>query len=181
MSDLITNIVRRLLHRFTVEQCSLWNMPLSKAKHPIGHYWDYDDLSWKEFHEYTLEIEDRLFILVPKEIVRSRYIFNVECYIKQYILKNMQEGHLSRNSDMCTTKEYSDGRRILIPPTRDELYKKEVYNTVHKDYALQVSFKNETYEKNYVKDILSRISNGYGALSDTQLDDIVYKSIKTSA
>jgi hypothetical protein len=181
MSDLITNIIRQLLHKFTIAQCSLWNIPLSKKKHSIGYYWDYRNLSWKELCDNTLEIDGRNFLLVPKKIVRSRYVFNVESYIRQYVLKNLQEEHLSKNSDMCIKKEYADGRKVLLPPTIKELYKKEVQDTVHKDYALQASFNNESSEKAFVKDVLSRIGDGYGELSDVQLDEIVYKRHKMSA
>lgn len=181
MSDLITNIIRQLLHKFTIAQCSLWNIPLSKEKHSIGYYWDYRNLSWKELCDNTLEIDGRNFLLVPKKIVRSRYVFNVESYIRQYVLKNLQEEHLSKNSDMCIKKEYADGRKVLLPPTIKELYKKEVQDTVHKDYALQASFNNESSENAFVKDVLSRIGDGYGELSDVQLDEIVYKRHKMSA
>ena len=44
----------------------------------------------------------------------------------------MQKYHADHNTDMCSMKEYADGRRVVVPPTRDELYKQQVHGTVHK-------------------------------------------------
>ena len=118
---------------------------------------------------------------MPKEIVRSRYVFDIECYIRQYILKSLQEQHLSTNSDMCIMREYSNGKQVLFPPSIDDLYKKEVHGTIHKNYALKESLNNYSVESHFMQDMLSRIKHGYGALSDTQLDEIVYGSKQMSA
>lgn len=178
MSDLITNIIRRLLYIFTVEQSTTWGMKLNSTEEAIGYYWDHNELNWKKLYGYPLSVGHKNILLVPKSIVRPRYVFNVECYIKQYILKNIQQDHVDRNTDMCSTKEYADGRRVIVPPTRKELYKNEVHGTVHKDYAFSFSSVNKDDEDRFVKDILNRINNGYGSITDTQLDEIVYKNAK---
>lgn len=181
MSDLITNIIRHLLFEFTVEQCALWNINLSEEASLIGYFWACDERSWKALQGNTLIVDNKKLLLVPKEIVRQRYVFNVECYIKQYILKTMQKYHADHNTDMCSMKEYADGRRVVVPPTRDELYKQQVHGTVHKNYAFTNSYQNKTGEQNFINDILNRIQNGYGSLSDMQLDEIVYHLQKRKA
>lgn len=181
MSDLITNIIRHLLFKFTIEQCELWDIALSEETVLIGYFWDYNEFSWKALYGNSLIVENRNLLLVPKEIVRPRYVFNVECYIKQYILKTMQKDHADKNTDMCSTKEYADGRRVVVPPTREELYKQQVHGTVHKKYAFTNSFQNKTNEDTFINDILNRIENGYGAISDIQFDEIVYQIQKRKA
>lgn len=178
MSDLVTNIIRKQLSDFTIKQCRMLRLPLTENKISKGYYWDEKELIWKELFDYTLCIDGKQFLLVPKEIVRKRYVFNVECFIKQYILKNLQNEHLANNSDMCLRKEYADGRVAIIPPTRKVLYKKEVKDTVHKEYAFEASQKNDSYEDWFIKDIYSRIRDGYGSLSDLELDAIVYKKLQ---
>ena len=174
MSDLITNILRKLLYDFTIEQSITWNMKLKPIEEFIGYYWDYNKLSWNKLYGNPLSVGHKNILLVPKVIVRSRYVFNVECYIKQYILKNIQQEHADNNTDMCTTKEYADGRKIIVPPSKKELYKYEVHGTVHKDYAFKFSSKNKRNEDDFVKDIFKRINEGYGSITDSQLDIIVY-------
>lgn len=181
MSDLITNIIRKLLYDFTVEQSIVWNMNLEATEEFIGYYWDYNNLNWNKLYGEPLSVGHKNILLVPKAIVRPRYVFNVECYIKQYILKNIQQDHADKNSDMCTTKECGDGRRIIVPPSRKELYKYEVHGTIHKDYAFSFSSNNKNNENEFVKDILKRINEGYGSITDTQLDMIVYRNNSMTA
>lgn len=175
MSDLITNIIRKQLYVFTIKQLDLWNIDLSSKETNLGYYWDYKSLIWKPLIGQPLIIEGRNILLVPKSIVRNRYVFNVECYIKQYILSILQEHHLETNSDKCTIKFYKNGNTKLIPPTKKDLYKEEVSHTIHKDFAFNYSQNNKFDENNYINDILSRIRSGYGSLTDCQLDDIVYR------
>lgn len=181
MSDLITNILRKLLYLFTVEQSIVWGIPLEPNEISIGHYWDYNDLSWNELKGQPMSMGHKNILLVPKSIVRPRHVFNVECYIKQYILKTIQQGHIDQNSDMCITKELANGKRVIVPPTRKDLYKREVHGTVHKNYAFSFSSANKSDEEEFVKDIRKRINDGYGAITDTQLDEIVYKKCTRSA
>ena len=181
MSDLITNIIRKPLYNFTVEQSAIWNMPLESNEVLIGAYWNYDSLDWHKLYGMPLSVGHNNILLVPKAIVRSRYVFNVECYIKQYILKTVQQDHTDQNSDMCSTKEYADGRRVIVPPTIEDLYKHEVHGAIHKDYAFFSSSTNKFGEEKFVKDMLRRINDGYGSLTDAQLDEIVYKRHAQSA
>ncbi len=181
MSDLITNIVRKLLYVFTVEQSLAWGIGLKPREEMIGYYWDYTELNWKRLYGKPLSVGHKNILLVPKTIVRPRYVFNVECYIKQYILKIIQQDHADKNTDMCSIKEYANGKRIVVPPTIKELYKHEVHDTIHKDYAFSFSSVNKNDEEMFVKDIQQRIYNGYGSISDEQLDEIVYKITVRSA
>lgn len=154
MSDLITNIIRHLLFEFTVEQCTLWNINLSEETSLIGYFWDCDECSWKELQGNTLIVD------------------NKNCF---WFLKKLCV------NVMCSMKEYADGRRVVVPPTRDELYKQQVHGTVHKNYAFTNSYQNKTGEEDFINDILNRIQNGYGSLTDMQLDEIAYHLQKSKA
>lgn len=174
MSDLITNIIRKQLYNFTVEQANKHNIALTDKTVSLGYYWNYKSLVWEELKGKALCTNHRIILLVPKTIVRSRYIFNIECYIKQYILKVLQTEHLNSRSDLCTERELKNGKVKLIPPTIEYLYEKEVNGTTHKDYAFNYSKSNKTLEDVYLKNMLSRIKNGDGKLSDDELDKLVY-------
>lgn len=175
MSDLITNIIRVHLYHFTIEQSNIWNIPLKSEKVFIGYYWDYDTLTWNKLLGHPLSTGHKNILLVPKIIVRPHYVFNVERYIQQYILKTIQQEHINKNSEMCSTKTYANGKKILVPPTIKELYKFEVHGNNHKDYAFYSSAKNKPVEDNFIKNIRQRIKLGYGSITDEKLDHIVYK------
>lgn len=181
MSDLITNIIRHLLYQFTIQQCYKWNMPLAEKESFIGYYWDHISLGWKKLYGKKFIVEEKSLLLVPKLIVRNRYVVDVECYIQQYILKDIQNWHLKENSELCITKENAKGHKYIVPPTIKDLYKREVYGNVHKGYALKYSSINKASEEAFVQDILKRINTGYGSLSDIQLDEIVYRKYAKTA
>lgn len=174
MSDLITNIIRKHLYDFTVKQSNIWGMKLKSTMEEIGYHWDCDELRWKMLNGNPLFVSNKNILLVPKSIVRNRYVFNVECYIKQYILKISQQRHLDKNTDMCVSR-YVNGKIVISPPTIKELYKKEVNGTIHKDFAFQISSNTKTIEDSFIQDISRRINDGYGSISDRKLDEIVYK------
>ena len=174
MSDLITNIIRKQLYCFTMQQVDKYRLRLSDKTVSLGYYWNYHSLIWEELKGKPFCANHRMILLVPKRIVRSRYIFNVECYIKQYILKVLQKEHLDNRSDLCTQRETKGGKIKLIPPTRKELYSKEVNGTVHKEYAFNYSLDNKKIEDDFLDEMLSRIRNGEGSLSDDELDRLVY-------
>ena len=175
MSDLITNIIRKQLYYFTLKQSNIWNIPLKQDKAFIGYYWDFNKLVWENLYGFPLCTGHKNILLIPKLIIRTKYVLNVENYIKQYILKTLQNEHFNKNSDMCLTKELANRRKKIHPPSIDELYKKEVHNTVHKDYASSYSTSNKNRENDYIEAIGRRIRNGYGSIPDEQLDKIVYK------
>lgn len=174
MSDLITNIIRKQLYTFTLQQVNKYNIVLTDESVSLGYYWDSHSLTWEEIKGKPLLSNQGVVLLVPKRIVRSRYIFNVECYIKQYILKVLQQEHLNKRSDLCTKRETKSGKIKLIPPTKKELYEREVNGTIHKDYAFKYSKDNKTLEDTFLTSILKRIRNEEGKLSDNELDRIVY-------
>jgi len=175
MSDLITNILRDALYRFTVKQSHFWGMPLHDERHTIGFYWDSKTLSWQKISGNPLLIAGNKILLVPKAIVRPRYVFNVDCYIRQYIHKTLQEEHLRRNSELCSIITRANGVNELVPPTRKELYEREVRGKTPKNYAFSNSVKDVAAEGRFIRDIHRRINNGYGAITDAQLDIIVYR------
>ena len=174
MSDLITNIIRKQLYTFTLQQVNKYSIDLADESVSLGYYWDSHSLTWEELKGTPLLSKQGVVLLVPKRIARSRYIFNIECYIKQYILKVIQKEHLDKRSDLCTKRETKSGKIKLIPPTKKELYESEVNGTIHKDYAFNYSKDNKTLEATFLTSILNRIRNEEGKLTDDELDRIVY-------
>lgn len=68
-----------------------------------------------------------------------------------------------------------------MPPNKDFLYKRRIKGKNHKDYALNYSMGDSNCEQSFIRDINFRIRNGYGKLTDYELDNIVYKNKRKSA
>ncbi len=181
MSDLITNIIRNVLYKFTYAECQKWNIPLKPVVEDLGYFWDYTTLQWKKLYGQALKVEGRKIVLVPKRIVRKQYIFNVEGFIQKYILKVLQDEHVAERSDMCRYKILKDGTEKIYPPTKKILSKKFVYGTVHKYFALNFSATHMDARDWYYDEVLKQIQQGVGELTDSQLDSFVYSKYKELA
>ena len=68
ISDLTTNIIKRHLIEYTINQCRLWNIPLQDGI-PSGFYWDRCSQTWmNEYTEFPL-VDNQKILLIPKKIV----------------------------------------------------------------------------------------------------------------
>jgi hypothetical protein len=68
ISDLTTNIIRKILVDYTTTQCNLLNIPIQQV--PLPPYFSIPTLSWvSDYHALPIA-EDHPILLVPKIIVR---------------------------------------------------------------------------------------------------------------
>lgn len=74
------------------------------------------------------------------------------------------------------TKELKNGKKVLVPPRIDDLYRQETSGVKHKIYAFKKSSYNKQMENSFINDMYTRIRNGYGSIENEKLDRIVYKS-----
>ena len=174
MSDLITNVIRRHLSEFTVEQCRKMGIPLSNYKVFIGYYWDIRTLQWKELFEYVPIVDsEKKILLVPKNIIRKKLSADVSRFISMYIFRDLQKWHLTNNTPDCHYRELKNGKIKVFPPTKEELGKKELKNITYKDYARNFSEGCYNCEQEFFNDLTTRLRNGYGKISDEELDMMI--------
>lgn len=85
MSDMLTNILFKLLNEFTLQQCALYNHSVQPMSEDY-HYWNAETHSWENYRDNCLMIENSQILLVPKTIVRHKYGFNLEIIFIKYCL-----------------------------------------------------------------------------------------------
>lgn len=89
LSDMLTNIIHAELNEFTLEQLEKWQIsPNDRFK-----FWTWDGSmgTWKEVESACYRTETGILLLVPKHIVRFRYICNVGQYFSRVVLERMQQ------------------------------------------------------------------------------------------
>lgn len=156
MSDLLTNILRRELCRFTASQMAAYGVK------PSGHhkikYWNCNSHRWtSDMQPYWL-IDGVRILLVPKHWVRSRFLFCVNQYLCGVIVERMRQqpdyDKLSKN----------DILRIIERKSKHWAY----------DYAKEFtkSIPGALFE--YHNFMLQRYKEKRNLTSDADLDDIVY-------
>lgn len=88
MSDLLTNILRHLLGKFTAEQMEYFGMA-SDGIHEI-RYWDDSKHCWNSSREPYWLVDGRKVLLVPKWWVRKRFLFKAHQYLYGVIIERIQ-------------------------------------------------------------------------------------------
>lgn len=177
MSDLVTNVLRKQLYDFTVQQCAKYNIKLSENPINLGHYWDSNLCKWECLMAQPLIANQNNILLVPKNIVRQSYIYSVEQYISQFVIPERQKYHEHNMTELSLkySKRYGEH---FGKPTKKLIYIKEIKGTKHKYFAQKYSTKNPDAIINFRDSMLKQASLGKFILSDEQLDYIVYSKSK---
>lgn len=113
MSDLLTNILHGCLNDFTMEQMRKYGVLSNGTKE--FYTWDLITNEWKSVKKAVYFVEGKELLLVPKQIVRKRYLFGVNQYFTRIILERMideggyrdAEGKSIPKKDIVKSKRYS--------------------------------------------------------------------------
>jgi hypothetical protein len=142
ISDLTTNIIRKLLVEYTNAQCNLLNIPTQNvALHP---YFSIDQLSWVNEYHLLPVVAGFPILLVPKIIVRYDQSYDHQEYFQKFILNYLQAEHLTAVSSLVHTLK--NGRQVVykkdiavnFPCTKENIF---LFTREHPDVL--VSYRQE--------------------------------------
>lgn len=162
MSDMLTNILFKELNDFTVEVFKSYGW-LPKKPNKDVYYWDSLKNTWKKNKESCIEINGEIILLVPKNIVRKRFIFNAEHYFRHVIARRLQADSITYDMN---GKEYKTGIGEIMEKSKidhGDYINADIYETLKHPEDLN------QYHKINVAMYVS-----HGSLSDIELDKIVY-------
>jgi len=155
ISDLTTNILRKKLEEYTIDQCTLHDLPTQKIA--LASYFSQDDNMWINDY-YKLPIYDnKPILLVPKFIARYSMDYDAGDYYNQYVLAYLQTEHLSASSSLVRTLK---NRKKVV-------YKKDL----KAEYPFSKEFLFEFSKKN--PDVLAKYRNALGELEKNHREIIV--------
>ena len=140
MSDMVTNIIRKRLVKYTQAQCAFWNVTLIRGA--TLPYWDEIIEDWNSSEEELLVIEGRGLLLIPKSIVSPINIFSPENYEFFSVVPQEQQFHLDRNSALVKYRTYKNGSTKAYVTKRD----------VVDDIENQVSQQKFSTKKDFIRD-----------------------------
>lgn len=108
VSDATTNIIRKCLLEYTEKQCELWGIPLTPEV-PSGFYWDIDQRNWNQAFCKRLIIDEKSYILVPKQSVTFYKDYVGQQYHQHYVLNFLQGEHLQKGSSLVRIRTLKNG------------------------------------------------------------------------
>jgi hypothetical protein len=116
VSDLITNIIRGPLTRFTNDMAVKYGIP--QVDHIIGYEWNPRTKTWDELN-YSLPVADgKPLILVPRMFVhRIRATFDPDQYYRHAVIPYIQNQHLAQNSSLVRLLKHN----VRKPPFKKTL------------------------------------------------------------
>ena len=174
MSDLITNIIRGQLYKFTTQQCKKLNINMSQKQYNLGNYWDAFEKEWNTLIGNSLIIGGKKILLVPKIIVRRKFIISVAQYIQKHVLTYRQSFHLEKKTELVHKRYTKKKGYFYVPPTKKELYEIEVKGQAHKDFARSFAENNPHIADRFRKKQVTERDIWDCVLSDNELDFYVY-------
>jgi len=133
ISDMVANIIKLPLIRYTQEQCALYNIPTTKVA--AGYYWDTEEQNWVSVSAELpiVEVKGRSdkILLVPKSIVRRDLSLNYEEFYNMDILAFEQSRYLNACHSLVRTLKNGQKRAP---------FKKDIKKDVGKGKAVIVEY-----------------------------------------
>lgn len=151
ISDITTNIIKKLLIEYTQEQCNLWGINLREDT-PSGFYWDPDFNEWKNEMTEMLVIDGEKIILVPKSIVRTTPVYNSYQYHQHFALTFLQEDHKERDTKYVRKKYNEDGDVVRKWVTKKDL--KENILSLDKNKLVKFTKKYENVFEDFKENVI---------------------------
>lgn len=112
LSDMITNIIKMDLIKYSQEQAKLWNIPLSPGI-TSGQYWDSVNNQWTETYTEMILCESKKIILVPKNIVVRGSSYNPFYYHTHFVLEFLRSRNLSLLTPLVEKKILKSGKEVI--------------------------------------------------------------------
>lgn len=131
VSDLYTNVIRKVLIDYTQEQCLLYNQKMSIKK--SEHYWDIDSKSWKRIEtEFLLSMDGKPRLLVPKCFINGER-YNISKFNRYLIIPDFIDKELKKEESSLVTITKDGARKISKKDMYAEINRKNI--SLNKDYA----------------------------------------------
>ncbi len=129
VSDIVTNIIRYDLIKYTQEQCDLYNVRMTMTQTKI--FWDEEEKDFIQKNEERLLLVDgKKVLLVPKRVIRKGLAINYSDFYNKTILEFEQGRHYDARTSLCRMLRDKKNKKLTIlkPPYKKTLKEDGRYN-----------------------------------------------------
>lgn len=160
LSDLLTNILHEQLNKFTLLQLNKYGI---KDMSPTSFWtWDKKQSCWNKVERLSYCVDGQELLVVPKHIVRKKYLFSTSQYFNRIILERIRkEGGYMYNGK---------------PISKKDVIKAKCYSGEHWQYDEVVSYTkkhNDALEEYHHKIHLFYDEYGH-PMENEDLDELIY-------
>lgn len=117
ISDMVANIIKKPLLKYTQQQCHLYGFSLSKEE--TGYYWDKKD--WVRGHADMICHKGNKYLLYPRNLVTSSKWFSSQEFFTKYILEYYRNKFLEEDASIVNYKYDKDGKVIEKSLSKDDV------------------------------------------------------------
>jgi len=176
VSDMVANIIKLPLIRYTQEQCFLLGIPMTYVE--TGYCWDRE--KWVRGHNQTLVIDDKRILLYPKNLVSNSKFYSSTEYFRMYVLSFLQEKNLKEDTELVHKTYNKDGtiRKARVFKKDIEAVLKGKGKFVTKEWLARFSKENPQVYEQFRRDTVNKISNSeYEDITQEEIVEIIDKLI----
>lgn len=176
MSDLITNVIRRGLYRFTVEQCNMYRYDLSPEPVFLGAFWSPEAGCWAKTFAQTMVVRRKKRLLVPKQFVCKKTIKSTSEMFMQIIIPYLQEEHLATDSPLVRRGVDRKGHEWTRKPFKKAVREDELKHGSVKERTRAYLSRNFVAAQKYDEFTRQKLENDGCILTNQELDHFIYGS-----
>jgi hypothetical protein len=108
VSDMTTVLIRQHLLQYTIDQCAIWDIPLTPEV-PSGDVWDALNSTWTSHLTRRLIVAGHPILLVPKGIVSFSKRYSAQKYHQHFVLTYLKHEHLRLNTALVQKRKLRNG------------------------------------------------------------------------
>ncbi len=175
LSDMLTNILKKQLLEYTINQCNLLNIKLTPNV-PSGFFWNEKNLKWENEYMERLIINNNPILLIPKKIVNFSLEGSSSQYRQHFVLNFLQDENIRNRTSLVQERKKS---KELFVTKKDIIESEEEMN---KDYLSNFTMNHpevlEEFKKTYLNKANSMGGNMLEEISIDKICDILMQKLK---
>ena len=160
LSDMLTNILKKHLLDYTIEQCELLNIETIQSV-PSGYYWNEKTCRWENEYTNRLVIDNKPILLVPKKIVNYTLDGSSYQYKQHFVLNYLQEENIKNRTSLVRQRKKT--KELFV--TKKDIIEEEP--TMDKDYLSNFTMKYPEIFEKFKKEMLNNSKSMNGNILDT--------------
>lgn len=156
ISDMVANIIKLPLIKYTQEQCKLFGVETRSIE--AGYCWDKDQ--WVRGHKDMLVLDDKPYLLFPKNLITKSKRYSSDEYFRMYILEYLKQKHLNEDTALVHKSYNKNGSlknaRVFKKEVEADIKSREAIN---KDWLARFTKENPDVFAKFKQKTIDKISN----------------------